>query len=238
MEKMKKFSLLTLLLFFSISMFAQTTNDTLNKSKTQYEIDRPVYPKHDWQIGMTFSNLVLQQITVDANHRYYNNQVFGIGISKIEATALSSDEEVDGNYLLERSYRGWELSAYQKIYLSRSYVDNFVYFRHGVRGDYNKYEYAREDWFETSSDGNIFLNYEKRNFSENSYRLGYEAIFGIELYHGRYSTDIFAGVAYHQQLNGSALKSDDFYIPSYQGPRPVFGFRLAINIGKTEYDYY
>ena len=161
---MKKLSLLTLILFFSISMFAQTMGEAETDQKTQEEIDRPVYPKHDWQIGMTFSNLVLLQMSFDVNHRYFNNRIVGFGISRIEGHLIAADVEVDGDLLMERSYTGYDISVFQKIYLNRSYVDNFIYFKHGIRGDYTKHGYAREDWFETQLDGNTFLNYEKRNF--------------------------------------------------------------------------
>lgn len=231
---MKQLCTIAIGLLFSINLSAQNSNSIELMDKEASE--RPKHPKHDWQIGTAFTNLIVQQFSVDANYRYFKNQVIGFGLSRIEGYPQSTGQDGDERPLLERAYKGWELAAYQKLYLNRSYVDNFIYFKHGIRGDLTEHSYAQEDWFEIYSDGNTFLNYEKRYFTENSFRMGYDAVFGIELYHGRFSTDIFAGAAYHFQLNKSAIVSDDFFLPSYSGLRPVFGLRFAVNIGKTEYD--
>lgn len=231
---MKYLSIVALVLLFSISSFSQGSRSI--EKMTETDLDRPNYPKHDWQIGSTFSHLIRQQISFDVNYRYFNNQVFGVELSRIELFPQSTESEIEGDEpLIDRTYKGWAFAAYQKLYMSRSSSDNFVYFRHGLRGDFTKHEYYQDDWFEIYKDGNTFLNYEQRYFTDNSFRMGYDAVFGIELYHGRFSTDLFAGAVYYLQMNNNALSSDDIFIPSYTGLRPVFGLRLALNIGPTEY---
>lgn len=232
----RKISLIVFVLLFSMKSEAQSQDQNENNQVERKPIEQAVFPRHQWQIGSTFSNLALQQLSLDVNHRYEGNKVLGFGVTRILGSPGSEDYEFDSDPLIDRNYEGWELAIYQKLYLHRSYVDNFVYFRHGLRGDFTNHTYSREDWFEIESDGNTFLTFETRDFSDQSFRIGYDAIFGIELYHGRYSTDIFAGAAYLFQLNDGAYQTDDFLVPSYAGLKPVFGLRFSINIGPTEYD--
>lgn len=232
---MKNYIFLSLILFFSCDILAQNSETSTTENSNS---EKRNYTRHRWQVGSIISNLAVQQISGDINYRYHANQVIGFGISRIENYPINNMGDEESLVLLNRRYRGWQMAAYQKIYLSRDFVDNMVYFKHGLRGDLSQHHYSREDWFEIVKDGNTFLSYEERDFSESNFRLGYDATIGLELYHGRFSTDIFIGAAYHKQIDPNAFttENDSFFVPSYSGFRPLFGLRLAINIGPTEYE--
>lgn len=216
----------SLLLVMSFTIGAQTLkNQGISSDKN--------YPSYDWQIGTTFSNLIMQSITLDANFRYNRNKTIGVNFSRVfgytENTAVTT---LDGtSSFSNRDFKGYELAVFQKIYFYKTFSDNYYYFRHGVRGDRNVHTYSREDWFNIQDNGLNFLVFEERDFEEVSFRIGYDALIGIELNYGRFSTDIFTGVAYYQQLSDEISSSYDINDPSYEGFRPVLGFRFALNLG-------
>lgn len=200
------------------------------------------YPSQKWQIGLTFTDVVLQRASIDLNYRYNRNQVIGIRYTDIAGYSQSEvtyDEDANQLNLENLDYQGMEIAVYQKLYLYRTSVDNFFYVRHGLRFDQTERSYSKEDWFDFTKDGNTFLNYENREFSERSTRIGYDAVLGIEFYHGIYSTDIFVGGAYFSQISDElSYKTNDVLEPSFQGFKPTFGIRVAINIGPSEYRGY
>lgn len=193
------------------------------------------YPKRVWQLGSTISDAVTVAFPVDLNYRYKGNKALGIELNLFSTVLFDDLENYD-----DLSLTGVGAKIYQKIYLNKSSWNNYLYFRHGLRLDRSELTYNKEDWFPTEQNGNTFLTFENREYTSLSYRIGYDAVFGIELHNDNsFIIDFFVGMSYLEQLSSEDLElSDNFLSPLYSGLRPIGGMRFAFYLDGFSYPKY
>jgi hypothetical protein len=212
--------------YISFVLVAFLTSNVLIAQESLYNNLLQNYPDRRLQIGSTVSDLAILNATIDINYRYNKNQAIGLEFNNF-STATLYDSPLNADLI------GQGLKVYQKIYIRDINHYSYSYFRHGFRGDRSSIRYDEEGWFPFEENGSTLLVYEERSFTENSFRMGYDVMFGIETNHDRFFLmDFFIGVAYLQQFNADRFVSSNTVSPLFSGFKPVGGFRLAVYLDR------